>query len=121
MRLSTSMSWRPDMGKVTEKPVVDISHLDISFATDGDPVVAVRDLSLSVSPGEVLAIVGESGSGKSVTAKAVLGLLPETATESGVVLVANNDVIQLSKKQLRAIRGVDVAMVFQEPSTALNP
>jgi peptide/nickel transport system ATP-binding protein len=103
------------------EPVVDIQHLDISFATDGDPVVAVRDLSLSVSPGEVLAIVGESGSGKSVTAKAVLGLLPETATESGIVLVANNDIIQLSRKQLRAVRGVDVAMVFQEPSTALNP
>ncbi|HEY1532311.1 MAG TPA: ABC transporter ATP-binding protein [Galbitalea sp.] len=103
------------------EPVVDIRHLDISFATDAAPVVAVRDLSLSVNPGEVLAIVGESGSGKSVTAKAVLGLLPETATESGVVLVSAHDVVQLSKKQLRAVRGVDVAMVFQEPSTALNP
>jgi peptide/nickel transport system ATP-binding protein len=109
------------MGKVTEKPVVDISHLDISFATDGDPVVAVRDLSLSLNPGEVLAIVGESGSGKSVTAKAILGLLPETATESGIVLIGANDVVQLSKSQLRQVRGVDVAMVFQEPSTALNP
>jgi peptide/nickel transport system ATP-binding protein len=103
------------------KPVVDISHLDISFATDGEPVVAVRDLSLSVNPGEVLAIVGESGSGKSVTAKAILGLLPETATESGIVLVGANDIVQLSKSQLRQVRGVDVAMVFQEPSTALNP
>ena len=70
------------------EPVVDIQHLDISFATDAEPVVAVRNLSLSVTPGEVLAIVGESGSGKSVTAKAILGLLPETATESGVVLVS---------------------------------
>jgi peptide/nickel transport system ATP-binding protein len=109
------------MDKTSEKPVVDISHLDISFATDGDPVVAVRDLSLSVQPGEVLAIVGESGSGKSVTARAILGLLPETATESGVVLVGANDIVQLSKSKLRQIRGVDVAMVFQEPSTALNP
>ncbi|HEX4401129.1 MAG TPA: ABC transporter ATP-binding protein [Galbitalea sp.] len=102
-------------------PVVDIRHLDISFATDAEPVVAVRNLSLSVNAGEVLAIVGESGSGKSVTAKAILGLLPETATESGVVLVDQSDVVQLSKSQLRAVRGVDVAMVFQEPSTALNP
>ncbi|HEX3679170.1 MAG TPA: ABC transporter ATP-binding protein [Galbitalea sp.] len=102
-------------------PVVDIQHLDISFATDAEPVVAVRNLSLSVNAGEVLAIVGESGSGKSVTAKAILGLLPETATESGVVLVDQSDVVQISKSQLRAVRGVDVAMVFQEPSTALNP
>jgi peptide/nickel transport system ATP-binding protein len=103
------------------EPVVDIQNLDISFATDAEPVVAVRNLSLSVNAGEVLAIVGESGSGKSVTAKAILGLLPETATESGIVLVGQNDVVQLSKSQLRAVRGVDVAMVFQEPSTALNP
>ncbi|HEX4442631.1 MAG TPA: ABC transporter ATP-binding protein [Galbitalea sp.] len=109
------------MDKTSEQPVVEISHLDISFATDGDPVVAVRDLSLSLKPGEVLAIVGESGSGKSVTARAILGLLPETATESGVVLVGANDIVQLSKSKLRQIRGVDVAMVFQEPSTALNP
>jgi peptide/nickel transport system ATP-binding protein len=103
------------------EPVVDIQHLDISFATDAEPVVAVRNLSLSVNAGEVLAIVGESGSGKSVTAKAILGLLPETATESGIVLVGQKDIVQLSKSQLRAVRGVDVAMVFQEPSTALNP
>jgi peptide/nickel transport system ATP-binding protein len=103
------------------KDVVDIENLVITFATDGEPVRAVDGVSLSVKPGEVLAIVGESGSGKTVTAKAILGLLPETATRSGVVLLGANDVIQLSPKQLRAIRGVDVAMVFQEPSTALNP
>jgi peptide/nickel transport system ATP-binding protein len=101
--------------------VVDIRNLAITFATDGEPVVAVNDVSLSVNAGEVLAIVGESGSGKTVTAKAILGLLPETATESGVVLLGTNDIVQLSGKRLREIRGVDVAMVFQEPSTALNP
>src|SRR5690606_841032 len=73
------------------------------------------------------AIVGESGSGKTVTAKTILGLLPETATASGAVVLTNkagtdeSNVVTLSKKQLRAIRGTDVAMVFQEPSTALNP
>ncbi|HEY5319711.1 MAG TPA: ABC transporter ATP-binding protein, partial [Galbitalea sp.] len=101
--------------------VVDIRNLAITFATDGAPVVAVDDVSLSVNAGEVLAIVGESGSGKTVTAKAILGLLPETATESGVVLLGSNDVVQLSGKRLREVRGVDVAMVFQEPSLALNP
>jgi len=101
--------------------VVDIRDLAITFATDGDPVRAVDGVSLSVQAGEVLAIVGESGSGKTVTAKAILGLLPDTATESGVVLLGANDVVQLHGAALRAIRGTDVAMVFQEPSTALNP
>jgi peptide/nickel transport system ATP-binding protein len=107
--------------------VVDIKDLSISFATDAGAVKAVDGVSLSVNRGEVLAIVGESGSGKTVTAKTILGLLPETATTGGAVLLSNragtsvSDVVSLSKKQLRAVRGADVSMVFQEPSTALNP
>jgi peptide/nickel transport system ATP-binding protein len=84
-------------------------------------VRAVNGVSLSVKAGEVLAIVGESGSGKTVTAKTILGLLPSTATVSGAVLLGADDVVQISGKRLREIRGTDVAMVFQEPSTALNP
>lgn len=101
--------------------VVDIDHLEVTFATDGGNVVAVDDVTLSVDSGEVLAIVGESGSGKTVTAKTVLGLLPETATTRGAIVLNGTNVIGLSPERLRAIRGVDVAMVFQEPSTALNP
>ncbi|MGR2753491.1 ABC transporter ATP-binding protein [Agromyces arachidis] len=107
--------------------VVDIRNLGVSFATDAGAVKAVDDVSLSVERGEVLAIVGESGSGKTVTAKTILGLLPETATTSGAVVLSNragsaeHDVVSLSGSQLRGIRGTDVAMVFQEPSTALNP
>ncbi|MGW9185349.1 ABC transporter ATP-binding protein [Agromyces sp. NPDC055661] len=107
--------------------VVDIRNLGVSFSTDAGAVKAVDDVSLSVERGEVLAIVGESGSGKSVTAKTILGLLPETATTRGAVLLADResgraqDVISLSKQKLREMRGEDVAMVFQEPSTALNP
>jgi len=107
--------------------VVDIRNLGVSFSTDAGAVKAVDDVSLSVERGEVLAIVGESGSGKTVTAKTILGLLPETATTRGAVLLSNregsrqSDVIALSKQRLRDIRGTDVAMVFQEPSTALNP
>jgi peptide/nickel transport system ATP-binding protein len=101
--------------------VLDIQNLKVTFATDGGDVVAVDDVSLSVAPGEVLAIVGESGSGKTVTAKTILGLLPETAVTRGAVMLGPNNVIALSGAKLRAIRGVDVAMVFQEPSTALNP
>ncbi|TNB71646.1 ABC transporter ATP-binding protein [Arthrobacter sp. BB-1] len=103
------------------RPVLDIDHLQVTFATDGGPVHAVKDVSLEVRKGEVLAIVGESGSGKTVTAKTILGLLPETATSGGAVLINGNNVITVSPAKLRQIRGRDVAMVFQEPSTALNP
>jgi peptide/nickel transport system ATP-binding protein len=103
------------------RPVLDIDHLQVTFATDGGPVHAVKDVSLEVRKGEVLAIVGESGSGKTVTAKTILGLLPETASSSGAVLINGADVISVSAARLRQIRGRDVAMVFQEPSTALNP
>jgi peptide/nickel transport system ATP-binding protein len=103
------------------RPVLDIDHLRVTFATDGGPVQAVKDVSLEVRKGEVLAIVGESGSGKTVTAKTILGLLPETASSSGAVLINGADVISVSAARLRQIRGRDVAMVFQEPSTALNP
>ncbi|UAJ81527.1 ABC transporter ATP-binding protein [Leifsonia sp. ZF2019] len=107
--------------------VVQIDDLSVTFATDAGAVKAVDDVTLSVAPGEVLAIVGESGSGKTVTAKTILGLLPETATASGAVVLRSKDggseadIVTLSKRQLRAVRGTDVAMVFQEPSTALNP
>jgi peptide/nickel transport system ATP-binding protein len=107
--------------------VVEIEDLSVSFSTDAGAVKAVNGVSLTVGRGEVLAIVGESGSGKTVTAKTILGLLPETATASGAVVLSSRDgrrnvnVISLSKKHLREVRGNDVAMVFQEPSTALNP
>ncbi|SLM95196.1 dipeptide ABC transporter ATP-binding protein [Brachybacterium nesterenkovii] len=100
---------------------LSIRDLGITFATDGGDVRAVDGVSLDVDPGRILAIVGESGSGKSVTARSILGLLPETATQSGAVLVSGTDVVGLSGARLRAVRGEDVSMVFQEPSSALNP
>ncbi|ALD12792.1 ABC transporter ATP-binding protein [Clavibacter capsici] len=107
--------------------VVSIRDLGVTFATDGGDVRAVDGVSLTVAPGEILAIVGESGSGKSVTARTVLGLLPDTAVTDGAVLLSDRtgqgavDVLSLSADELRRVRGRDVAMVFQEPSTALNP
>ncbi|MCZ2817439.1 ABC transporter ATP-binding protein [Modestobacter sp. VKM Ac-2984] len=107
--------------------VVDIKDLQISFATDAGTVTAVQDVTLAVQAGEVLAIVGESGSGKTVTARSILGLLPETARVRGAVVLSSkdgtdeHDVVPLSGAKLREVRGQDAAMVFQEPSTSLNP
>ncbi|MHA3722567.1 dipeptide ABC transporter ATP-binding protein [Leucobacter sp. HY1910] len=106
--------------------VANIQDLKVTFATDAAPVEAVKGISIEVAAGEVLAIVGESGSGKSVTANALLGLLPETAAMSGAIVIRSRagdetDVVHATGAQLRAMRGRDAAMVFQEPSTALNP
>ncbi|MEV6765942.1 ABC transporter ATP-binding protein [Streptomyces sp. NPDC051105] len=104
-----------------------IEDLHVGFATDTGSAAAVRGVSLSVAPGEVLALVGESGSGKTVTARSVLGLLPDTATVGGRVLLGDGtsepeeNVLTASPACLRALRGTQAAMVFQEPSTALNP
>ena len=101
--------------------VVDIERLEIAFSTDAGTVVAVDGVSLSVDSGEVLAIVGESGSGKTVTAKSIIGLLPESAVTRGVIMLNGRDVVGLTGRRLRETRGADAAMVFQEPSTSLNP
>ena len=105
----------------TADAAVTIRDLRVTFATDAAPVQAVRGVDLTVRQGEVLAVVGESGSGKTVTGKSILGLLPETATVEGAVLLAGQDVVTLDAAALRRVRGRDVAMVFQEPSAALNP
>ncbi|WP_394685140.1 dipeptide ABC transporter ATP-binding protein [uncultured Microbacterium sp.] len=110
----------------TAESVARIDDLRVTFATDGEPVAAIKGISLEAHAGEVLAIVGESGSGKTVTANTLLGLLPETATLSGAVIVRGRegdqtDIVHATRAQLREMRGRDAAMVFQEPSTALNP
>jgi peptide/nickel transport system ATP-binding protein len=107
--------------------VVEIQDLAVSFATDAGTVDAVEGVTLQVEAGEVLAIVGESGSGKTVTARSILGLLPETARTRGAILLGRRDggdprdVVSIAAAALRDVRGQDAAMVFQEPSTALNP
>ncbi len=101
--------------------VLDIKDLKVTFTTDAGEIPAVRGVSFEVAAGEVVAVVGESGSGKSVTARTILGLLAETATARGAVVLKGNNMLTLSPRELRAVRGEDVSMVFQEPSTALNP
>jgi peptide/nickel transport system ATP-binding protein len=103
------------------EPVVVVDDLTVTFATDGGAVDAVKGVSIDVRPGEVLALVGESGSGKSVTARSILRLMPETATLGGAVFLDGTDVVAVGSQKLRELRGTAGAMVFQEPSTALNP
>jgi peptide/nickel transport system ATP-binding protein len=100
---------------------LEISQLAVRFGTEDGDVRAVKDVSLSVRPGEILALCGESGCGKSVTAMAVSRLLPPTATTSGSVRLGDRELTALSEREMRRVRGKDVSMVFQEPMTSLNP
>ncbi|MGM7645904.1 dipeptide ABC transporter ATP-binding protein [Nocardia sp. JW2] len=100
-----------------EDVVLDITELVVAF---GDKTV-VHGVSLQVRRGEVVALVGESGSGKSLTARAALGLLPETARARGSVTLASTEIVGADEATLRGLRGTRAAMVFQEPQTALNP
>ena len=97
--------------------LAELDDLRVKFG----PVAAVRGVSLQVMPGEVVCLLGESGSGKSVTMRALMRLLPPTARIEGGVRVEGQDVTAMGGKALRAVRGGVVAMVFQEPMTALDP
>ena len=100
---------------------LSLTDLAVTFRTDSGGVHAVNGISFDVAPGEVVAVVGESGSGKSVSSRAVLGLLPSTAEVTGSARLGSRELLEMSNAELRPIRGDQVSMVFQEPSTALNP
>jgi ABC-type dipeptide/oligopeptide/nickel transport system ATPase component len=105
-------------------PLLNIRGLKIAFRRHGaEPLAAVKGIDLRLEPGESMAIVGESGSGKSVTALSFARLLPEppAAITADTFQVNGRDVLTLSEKDLRKMRGKDIAYVFQEPSTSLNP
>ena len=106
--------------------LLSIKDLTIQFSNDGELLTAVKNISIDVAPGEIVAIVGESGSGKSVTALSVLQLLPKQSVINGQILYQQNenvpiDLLQLSANKISAIRGNHIAMIFQEPMTSLNP
>ncbi len=102
--------------------LLEITDLRVGFDTEDGEVSAVRDISLSLERGEILALCGESGCGKSVTAMSVPRLLPPDTTRlSGSIRLDGRELTELSDRQLREIRGKDVSVVFQEPMTSLNP
>ena len=102
-------------------PVLTVKDLDIDFWVDGTWYPAVVDAQFELMAGEVLSIVGESGSGKSTTAMAILGLLPKNSHVQGSIKLGDLELVGQSERVMRGIRGKDVAMIFQEPMTALNP
>ena len=102
-------------------PLLEVRNLTVEFATAQGNVTAVRDVSFQIAPGEVLGLVGESGSGKSVSALAILRLLPPQARILGEIRFRGEDLLGLPEPQMRHIRGAGISMIFQEPMTALNP
>ena len=104
-------------------PVLEVHDLSVRLPAQADRRFAVEQASFEVLPQEILCVVGESGSGKSVTAHTIMGLLPrkQLTPESGQILLQGQDLLRMSPRQLRELRGARMSMIFQEPMTALNP
>ena len=102
--------------------LLSVENLTIALPPGADRPNAVQDLSFTLDPGEILCIVGESGSGKSVSAAAIMGLLPKSLRPTqGTITFENNDLLKTPEPKMRALRGARLGMIFQEPMTALNP
>src|SRR5437763_3331536 len=102
--------------------LLEVSHLSTVFDTPRGPVAAVDDVSFEIRAGETLGLVGESGSGKSVTALSILRLVqPPGRIAAGAVRFKGRDLLALDERAIRAVRGAEISLVFQEPMTALNP
>ncbi|NKX53737.1 ABC transporter ATP-binding protein [Arthrobacter mobilis] len=111
----------PPLAGTGPAPVLEVRGLCVDFGVDKEWVPAAIDLDYEVNAGEVLAIVGESGSGKSASSMALLGLLPSNSRVRGSVKLNGREILHLSPAKLRQLRGNDVAVIFQEPMTAMNP
>jgi oligopeptide transport system ATP-binding protein len=108
---------------VQNSPALDLRHLLVRVETSTGPLFPVRDLSLTVAPSETVAVLGESGSGKSITAMALMGLLPKETfvVEAETMSLGDTDLLSASENAWRSIRGSRIAMVFQDPQSSLNP
>ena len=103
------------------KPLLEVKDLDVGFETPDGRVHAVNHLNFSIKAGETLALVGESGSGKTQTAMAIMGLLAENGHYSGQAIFKGKDLMQMGTTELNQHRGNEIAMIFQDPMTSLNP
>lgn len=103
------------------RPILEVQRLEVAFSGAHAAIKAVDGVDFAIAPGEVLGLVGESGSGKTMTLKSILRLLPPWASIRGRVLWGGEDILTLPEHRLRSVRGGEIAMVFQEPMTALNP
>ena len=103
-------------------PLLEVRNLSISFETHSGVLPAIEDVSFALHPGDILGLVGESGSGKTVTVSSLVGLLPDNARiDGGRILYRGQDLLTLSDEKLEEVRGKEIAMVFQDPMTSLNP
>ena len=104
-------------------PLLQVKDLDVRFYTKDGVVNAVNGISYTMDQGDILGIVGESGSGKSVSSMAMLRLIPEPPgkIEGGQVIFDGNDLLQLKTAQMHTVRGSQIAVIFQDPMTSLNP
>ena len=105
------------------KNLIEVENLEVIFKTTGGQLKAVSDVSFKMAPGETLGIVGESGCGKSVVSLSIMGLIPNPPGEikNGNIRFGNKNLLKLSQKEMQAVRGNEIAMIFQEPMTSLNP
>ncbi len=101
--------------------LLQVDDMSVEFHTPSGIVHAVSHVSFTLHEGEILGIVGESGSGKSVTANAIMRLLPDTARVTGTIRLKGRDIMKIRTKEFNKIRGKDIAMIFQDPMTSLNP
>src|SRR5437868_10008223 len=104
-------------------PLLEIKHLNVAFETNRGDIRPVRDASLTIYPGQTVALVGESGCGKSVTAMSILRLIPSPPGKvlGGQINFDGRDLLNLTEREMRSVRGKEIAMIFQEPMTSLNP
>ncbi|MDQ1705442.1 MAG: peptide/nickel transport system ATP-binding protein, partial [Frankiaceae bacterium] len=106
---------------ISDGPVLSVRDLRVWYGTARGAVRAVDGVSFELRRGETLGLVGESGCGKSTLGRGVLGLLPDAAKTAGQVLFQGQDLVTMPKRQLRALRGPQLGLIFQEPMTRLNP